>query len=48
MINAINRPRTTDCNGFGNSVSCTSYGTILVEFLSDGSTARNLFPLSQM
>jgi hypothetical protein len=25
MINAINRPRTTDCNGFGYSVSCTSY-----------------------
>ena len=25
MINAINRPRTTDCNSFGNSVSCTSY-----------------------
>jgi hypothetical protein len=25
MINAANRPRQTNCTGFGNSVSCTSY-----------------------
>ena len=25
MINAINPPRTTNCSGFGYSVSCTSY-----------------------
>jgi hypothetical protein len=25
LLNAINRPRTATCNGFGYSVSCTSY-----------------------
>jgi hypothetical protein len=25
LINAINRPRTTTCNAFGNTASCTSY-----------------------
>lgn len=25
MINAMNRPRQTNCYGFGNSVNCTSY-----------------------
>jgi hypothetical protein len=25
MINSMNRPRTTNCTGFGNSVNCTSY-----------------------
>lgn len=25
MINAVNRPRQTNCTGFGNSVNCTSY-----------------------
>ncbi|SEE72669.1 hypothetical protein SAMN05444161_6881 [Rhizobiales bacterium GAS191] len=25
MINALNRPRTTNCSAFGNSASCTTY-----------------------